>query len=69
MCRFHPTEAVLACGSACLNKVVTIFKGGNGFVPFSNWRIEGEFICGTRALEWNVCYSIFTICIHYIIIH
>ena len=60
--RFHPTDAVLACDSS--DGQVTIFKGANGFVPFSNWRIEREFKVQNEkwitSLEWNVSYSIFT---------
>ena len=60
--RFHPTDAVLACGSS--DGQVTIFKGANGFVPFSNWRIEREFkgqnVKEIRSIEWNVSYSNFT---------
>ena len=59
--RFHPTDAVLACGS---DGQVTIFKGANGFVPFSNWRIQREFkvqnVKEIVSLEWNVSYSNFT---------
>ena len=57
--RFHPTDAVLACGS---DGQVTILKGANGFVPFSNWRIEREFqnVKDIRSIEWNVSYSNFT---------
>ena len=59
--RFHPTDAVLACGS---DGQVTIFKGANGSVPFSNWRIEREFKGQNEkeitSLEWNVSYSNFT---------
>ena len=56
--RFHPTKAVLACGSG--NGQVTIFKAANQSVPFSDWRIEREFkgrkSGWIKALEWNVRY-------------
>ena len=59
--RFHPTDAVLACGS---DGQVTIFKGVNGSVPLTNWRIEREFkgqnVKGIWSIEWNVSYSNFT---------
>ena len=59
--RFHPTDAVLACGS---DEQVTIFKGVNGSVPLTNWRIEREFkgqnVKGIWSIEWNVSYSNFT---------
>ena len=58
--RFHPTDAVLACGSD--DGQVKILKGAKGSVPFSNWRIEWELegrnLKSIRALEWNVSYSI-----------
>ena len=57
--RFHPTDAVLACGS---NGQVTILKAANGSVPFSDWRIERKFkgqnVKEIVSLEWNVSYSI-----------
>ena len=60
--RFHPTDAVLACGSS--DGQVTILKGANGSVPFFNWRIEREFkvqnVKGIWSIEWNVSYSNFT---------
>ena len=60
--RFHPTDAVLACGSS--DGQVTILKGANEFVPFSNWRIERELKVQNEkwitSLEWNVSYSDFT---------
>ena len=55
--RFHPTDAVFACGSY---GQVTIFKGANWSVPFSNWRIEREFKVQNEnitSIEWNVSYS------------
>ena len=56
--RFHPKDAVLACGSS--GGQVTILKGANGSVPFSNWRIEREFKGQNEeeitSLEWNVSY-------------
>ena len=54
--RFHPTKAVLACGS----EQVIIFKAANKSVPFSDWRIEQELkgrkSGWIKALEWNVSY-------------
>ena len=62
--RFHPTDAVLACGS---QGQVTIFKSAKCSVPFSDWRIELELkvqnekeITFVSSLEWNVSYSNFT---------
>ena len=60
--RFHPTDTVLAAFG--LHGQVTILKGANGSVPFSNWRIEREFkgqnVKEIRSIEWNVSYSNFT---------
>ena len=60
--RFHPTDTVLAAFG--LHGQVTILKGANGSVPFSNWRIEREFkgqnLKEIRSIEWNVSYSNFT---------
>lgn len=63
--RFHPTEAVLACGSS--NGQVKIFKAaenGSVSVSLSNyWRIEREFngykLKKITSLEWNVSCSNF----------
>ena len=58
---FHPTDAVLACGSQ--NGQVMILKAANSSVAFSNWRIEAEFktkfLKDIVALEWNVNYLVF----------
>ena len=59
--RFHPTDTVLAAFG--LHGQVTILKGANGSVPFSNWRIQREFKVQNlkiESLEWNVSYSDFT---------
>ena len=60
--RFHPTDAVLACGS--YDGQVTIFKAAKWSVPFSNWRIERELkvqnVKDIKSLEWNVSYLNFT---------
>ena len=54
--RFHPKDAVLACVSS--DGQVTIFKGANGSIPFSDWRIKREFkFHGISSFEWNVSYS------------
>ena len=57
---FHPTDAVLACGSQ--NGQVMILKAPNSSVAFSNWRIEAEFktkfLKDITALAWNVNYFI-----------
>ena len=41
---------------------MTMYKGANGSVPFTNWRIERELKVQNvkeiiRSLEWNVSYS------------
>ena len=60
--RFHPTDAVFACGLS--HGQVTIFKGANRSMPFSNWEIERELkvqnVQKVESLEWNVSYSNFS---------
>ncbi len=56
-CRFHPTDVILAANSF---SSVTIFRGTNRCVSFSDWEVEQEFkdlhLKQITSLEWNVSY-------------
>jgi serine/threonine protein kinase len=57
ICRFHPTEPVLACG---VNDYVILLSADNSSIPFSNWKeklprqLETEISGRYERIEWNV---------------
>jgi hypothetical protein len=58
VCRFHPTEPVLACS---VNGKVILLSADNSSVPFSNWKkketqlkLENYRRLESIKIEWNV---------------
>jgi hypothetical protein len=58
VCRFHPTEPVLACS---VNGKVILLSADNSSVPFSNWKKEETQLklgnyrrLESIKIEWNV---------------